>query len=464
MPVTDGNLQDYLADPGGDTLYWKGAQVEIGTSSASTVNLIFSNSAGQIALQAVPAAGSISISLPTGSGSLLTNVNLSAGTTSNNLSAVTFSNANGISFGLNASTITASVATSLTNINVSAGTTSNNLSAITFSNSNGISFGLNGSVITATVQPGAAAGIAAFEAGTQTATSGTVVFSNSNNVSFGMSNSSVVTASAQMNVSAGTTSNNLSAVTFSNSNNVSFGLNASTLTASANSLAVAAGTQTATSGTAIFSNSNGHSFGMSNNSVVTVVYGGFSNWQNGAPVASFGTSNAFLSLQPFVVQHAITVTNILWLGSLSAATNSSGAWSVSFGLYTLSGGSTGSLSLASSGSTSFSFTSGAAYSSLSGLAYRQLSVTSWSLTPGFYVLGHWGATTNAGTHTYYGTASALSIASGLGASMSSMVLPGFSASSFTTAMPASIGVTNTSGYVRSGSSVWNQAWVSFQGT
>src|SRR5689334_16351153 len=36
----------------------------------------------------------------------LTNFKLSAGTTSNNLSAVTFSNANGFSFGLNASTVT----------------------------------------------------------------------------------------------------------------------------------------------------------------------------------------------------------------------------------------------------------------------------------------------------------------------------------------------------------------------
>jgi len=39
----------------------------------------------------------------------------------------------------------------ITNINVSAGTTSNNLSALTFSNGSGVSFGLNGSVITATV-------------------------------------------------------------------------------------------------------------------------------------------------------------------------------------------------------------------------------------------------------------------------------------------------------------------------
>lgn len=137
----------------------------------------------------------------------LSNINVSGGTTSNNLSAFVLDNSNGVSFGLNNGTITASVVTdyqstgaylttamgsnagsnfvglnsaltangvsasinssgislnfpaflttamqsnavTLSNINVSAGTTSNNLSEITFSNSNGISFGLSGSVIT----------------------------------------------------------------------------------------------------------------------------------------------------------------------------------------------------------------------------------------------------------------------------------------------------------------------------
>ena len=45
---------------------------------------------------------------PAGGGGGLTAVNISAGTTSNNLSAVTFSNSNNVTFGLNASTITAS--------------------------------------------------------------------------------------------------------------------------------------------------------------------------------------------------------------------------------------------------------------------------------------------------------------------------------------------------------------------
>ena len=135
---------------------------------------------------------------------------IAAGTQTATSGTVFFSNLNNITFGMSNS----SVVTALADFNISAGTTSQNLSNLVYANSNGISFGLSGSTITASVQPGAAAGIDGIVAGTQTATSGTVVYSNSNNVSFGMSGSSVVTASAQVNLSAGTTSNNLSAITF----------------------------------------------------------------------------------------------------------------------------------------------------------------------------------------------------------------------------------------------------------
>lgn len=188
----DGNFEDYVVLTG-DTLHHRGAAVQIGGATVSTVQIDMSNSAGQLALQAIP-TGNGTVQFPTSGGTLLTNINVSAGTTSNNLSNVVLSNANNVSFGLNGSTITASatVASTQASINLSAGTTSNLASAFTFSNSNGVSFGLNASTFTA----------------------------------------SVATSLTNINVSAGTTSNNLSAVTFSNSNGVSFGLNASTVTAS----------------------------------------------------------------------------------------------------------------------------------------------------------------------------------------------------------------------------------------
>jgi hypothetical protein len=73
---------------------------------------------------------------------------VSAGTGVVSSGTVAFGNANGVSFGLNGSTVTASIAMGATSLNFSAGTTSNNLSAVTFGNANGVSFGLNGSTIT----------------------------------------------------------------------------------------------------------------------------------------------------------------------------------------------------------------------------------------------------------------------------------------------------------------------------
>jgi fibronectin-binding autotransporter adhesin len=222
--------------------------ISAGTTSNNLGTVVFSNSNGiSFGLNGSTVTGSVATSL--------TNVNVSAGTTSNNLSALTFSNANGVSFGLNASTLTGSVATSLTNINVSAGTTSNNLSALTFSNVNGVSFGLNASTVTASVAA-------------QTVESNTLGMSNLGNTS---GTSGVVSAAQVRYLFAG--GNN---VTLSQSLNGASG----TVTISAfnqsvqtqNFAAVAAGTQTATSGTAVFSNSNGISFGMSNSSVVTASY------------------------------------------------------------------------------------------------------------------------------------------------------------------------------------------------
>jgi len=104
-------------------------------------------------------------SIPSTAG-LISAVNISAGATSNNLSALTFNNSNGVTFGLTGSVVTATVATNyqspgaylttamqsdavtLSNIKVSAGASSALLSALTFSNSNGLAFGLNAGTVT----------------------------------------------------------------------------------------------------------------------------------------------------------------------------------------------------------------------------------------------------------------------------------------------------------------------------
>jgi hypothetical protein len=185
---------------------------------------------------------SATLTISGGAGAAGNTGSISAGTTRLTLGEAVFSNSNGVSFGINGQTVTASIATSLTAINVSAGTTSNNLSAITFSNSNGISFGLDASTITASYTVPTVTNSSWTVS--DNATSGTVArlaFTNLNNVTLSLSTGaggshtivgSVNTSLTNIRISAGTTSNLLSAVTFSNSNGISFGINASTITAS----------------------------------------------------------------------------------------------------------------------------------------------------------------------------------------------------------------------------------------
>ena len=243
-------------------------------------------------------------------------IGISAGTVTNTYQTITFSNSNGISFGLgtggSAGVITAShnaittgrastdaigLNTAQSNVTwtvdssglsldargyvgTATGFTGTNVSATMTHNSAGFSLQLSA---------GAGGGGIANAAGTQTATSGTVVFSNSNGISFGMSNSSVVTASytvpstagllSAVNVSAGTTSQNLSAFTLSNSNGLAFGLNGSVVTGSytvptqsQQPMAASGSNGSFTANTLSFSNANGVSFGTSAGSAITASY------------------------------------------------------------------------------------------------------------------------------------------------------------------------------------------------
>jgi hypothetical protein len=147
-----------------------------------------------------------------------------------------FSNANGVSFGLSESSITASIAAGVPSpVNFSAGTTSSDLGSVVFSNSNGISFGLNGSTITGshnalTTAMASNRGsdfVQATAAFAGTSASGTIA-SGGISVSIGpyittamLSNAATI---SNIKVSAGTLSANRSDITFSNSNGVSFGL------------------------------------------------------------------------------------------------------------------------------------------------------------------------------------------------------------------------------------------------
>ena len=84
---------------------------------------------------------------------------------------------------------------------ISAGTSSQATGTISFSNSNGVSFGLSNGVLTASAAGGGGGGGGgvAISAGTNSTSTGTVVFSNSNGVSFGMNTNGVVTGTVATN-------------------------------------------------------------------------------------------------------------------------------------------------------------------------------------------------------------------------------------------------------------------------
>jgi hypothetical protein len=193
---------------------------------------------------------------------------------------LSFSDANGATFSNVAGAVqlsytVPSTAGLLSAIRLSAGTSSANLSAVTMSDANGVSFGLNGSVITASHNGLTSQSAQAYSAANGSATFQTLSFANSNGVSFstgtqGLFASYTVPSTAGLlsaiNLSAGTTSQNLSAMTFSNANGVSFGLNGSVVTASHNGLtsqsnqAVSAANGSSTFQTLSLANSNGVSF------------------------------------------------------------------------------------------------------------------------------------------------------------------------------------------------------------
>jgi hypothetical protein len=261
-------------------------------------------------------------------------IGISAGTVSNTFQTVTFSNSNGISFGLGTGASAGIITASHNGITTARASTdaiglNTAQSNVTWTaNSSGISIDARGYAGTATgftganvsgsmthnsqglslslsVAPsgGGADGYNILAAGTQTAaTTGTVLFNNANGITFGMSNSSVITAShnglttarastdavglatAQSNV---TWTVNSAGISLDARNYAGVGTSATnaSITLNSNGLAISvaapgagggvglsAGTQSVSTGTVAFANSNGISFGMSGSNQITASY------------------------------------------------------------------------------------------------------------------------------------------------------------------------------------------------
>jgi hypothetical protein len=206
-----------------------------GQSTFSGTNIVFGGGPN-ITLSGVNATR-IDISAGAGGGGSL---NLSAGTTSNNLTAVTFADSNGISFGLNASTVTATVRTNYASSSHSHAASAANGSfafdTLSFSNANGVSFGTSaGNAVTASVaaQTNQTGGIYVTAQSTGQSSSSTYDLRTlsiipDGIVSAGWSNGSFRISATQSNqaFSAGAASSTFQTLTFQDSNGLSFSNNA----------------------------------------------------------------------------------------------------------------------------------------------------------------------------------------------------------------------------------------------
>ena len=224
---------------------------------------------------------SISISAPNTHAQQTGISGFSAGANQISAGTVVFSNSNGMSFGLNGSTVTGSytipaqtvdtrkAGTGFTSAGAGLGLSgtlnTNGLSlsasapsqsvqtqgsvqilgssgAVSFGNANGITFGGNASTITASHNGLTTAAQSNHSHGNPslalTNISGTTA-SASNGLTISLS-AAAPGGGAAINVSAGTTSGNLQTLVLSNSNGMSFGLNGSTVTAAHNGLTTAA--------------------------------------------------------------------------------------------------------------------------------------------------------------------------------------------------------------------------------
>jgi len=141
--------------------------------------------------------------------------------------------------------------------------------------------------------------------------------------------------------------------------------------------------------------------------------------------------------------------------------------SLLFGVYSINGGSTGSISLISTKSMSWSANTN---SLITNAYYMSMSLGSWSLTPGPYVFGFAFSTSSNGTvlvaGVQLGNFGQLAIATNIAQAMTdlrSAIFCGYY-STTTNAMPTSVAVSDTAAWVRTGNTVRNQPWFLLQGT
>ncbi len=306
------------------------------------------------------ASNAISVSVAAGGGGA-GSVNISAGTTSIVSTAFTFSNSNGVSFGINTNAvITATVFTNYAGTGFTTATTAGTAVVGTLS-TNGLSMGVPAYLTTAALSQDSSKYAGTGFTTATTAGTNVVGTLSTNGISMGIpaylttamqSNAATI---SNINISAGTTSTNASAFTFSNSNNVSFGINGQTVTGSIATTYAGTGFTTATTaGTAIVGtlNTSGLSMGVPAYLTTAALSGDTSKYAGtGFTTTSTAGSNivgtlATNGLSMGVPNYLTTALSNINISAGTTSTNASNftfaaANGVSFGLG--SGASTGSI-------------------------------------------------------------------------------------------------------------------------
>jgi len=360
-------------------------------------------------------------------------------------------------------TAMASNAATISNVNISAGTTSSNLSAFVFSNSNGVSFGLNGSTVTASVNAGGG-GIAASISGNSTSggagysniTSGTMILAGGPNITLSQDGSRI---SISANNPGAAAENNyinlLGANTAGNTtaSGTTIGWSGQGVTlsgANGSQVVISAPATSSISGTGQISISvNGSTISIGVPNAVTVSrYNEFKE----SPLVVGQQGQGTLHLQPWLIPNLQMDRVILHL-ALSNSSNSSGSGTLSnwVGIYTKND-STLSLLHSVSASTAFTMSGTAGSYSLFG-GIRQLSMgLTQTLTEGMYWIGVINRTTTGGTNMSISQLLNSNINSnfsgefGVASNATNALSLGFGVySASTTAMPASIGFTQVRG-------------------
>lgn len=309
MPITVGHAKVVTVPDSTDTGIvrpsdWNSSHAVTFSISGSEAIGAFNNAGG--VTFGLETNGSITAAAPAGAPSP---VNFSAGTASANLASVVFSNSNGVSFGLNGATITAShnALTTAALSNHSHGNPTlalTNLSGTTASNSAGLTLSLSaGNYLTTARASNDAVGL-------NTALTGNGVAWTVNSSGLSLNVPAFLTTAALSNHSHGNPTlalTNLSGTTASASNGFTLSLSAGAGGAGDGVNILAAGTQTAnTTGTVLFNNGGGVTFGMSNNSVITATVA--TNYQSqGAYLTTARASNDAVGLNT-----ALTGNGVAW--------------------------------------------------------------------------------------------------------------------------------------------------------